>query len=263
MKVVLFCGGLGLRLRDFSEKIPKPMVNIGYRPIIWHLMKYYAHFGHKDFILCLGYRGDIFKKYFLEYNECDSNDFTLYEGGKKVSLTNNDIMDWTITFVDTGLHSNIGQRLKAVEKYLEKDEMFMANYSDGLTDMDLSRQLAEFRESESVGSFLSVKPNLSYHTVVMENDNLVKGLRPFKNCDIRINGGFFIFRQPVFDYIRNGEELVMEPFYRMIKEKRLVAHRYDGFWGPMDTFKDKQILDQLYEHGDAPWEVWKKKKDKA
>jgi glucose-1-phosphate cytidylyltransferase len=263
MKVVLFCGGLGMRLREYSDKVRKPMVNIEYRPIIWHLMKYYAHFGHKDFILCLGYRGDIFKKYFLEYNECDSNDFTLFEGGKKVSLTNNDIEDWTITFADTGQHSNIGQRLKAVQKYLNDEEIFLANYGDGLTDMDLRKQLSEFMATDAIGSFLSVKPNLSYHTVLMGKDNIVKGLQPFQDCDIRINGGFFIFRKKIFDYIRNGEELVMEPFYRLIHQKRLVAYVYDGFWGPMDTFKDKQNLDQLYEDGNAPWELWKKSEVKV
>lgn len=263
MKVVLFCGGLGMRLRDYSDKIPKPMVSIGYRPIIWHLMKYYAHFGHKDFILCLGYRGDIFKKYFLEYNECDSNDFTLYQGGKKLALSNNDIMDWTITFVDTGLHSNIGQRLKAVEKYLDGEEMFFANYSDGLTDMDLSNQLSVFSKSTATASFLSVKPNLSYHTVIVSKDDRVEELQPFKERNIRINGGFFIFKKAIFEYIKNGEELVIEPFYRLIKEKKLIAFNYDGFWGPMDTFKDKQVLDELFESGCAPWELWKSNGSKS
>jgi glucose-1-phosphate cytidylyltransferase len=259
MKVVLFCGGLGMRLRDFSEKIPKPMVNIGYRPIIWHLMKYYAHFGHKNFILCLGYRGDIFKKYFLEYNDCDSNDFTIYEGGKKLALANTDIMDWTITFADTGLHSNIGQRIKTIEKYLEGDDIFLANYSDGLTDMDLSTHISLFMKSDAIASFISVKPNLSYHTVVVSADHVVKDLRPFKERDIRVNGGFFIFRKEIFNYIKDGEELVLEPFYRLIREKKLMAYTYDGFWGPMDTFKDKQVLDELYESENAPWELWKER----
>src|SRR5215813_5222607 len=119
MKVVLFCGGLGMRLRDYSDTIPKPMINIGYRPILWHVMKYYAHYGHKDFILCLGYKADVIKDYFLNYNECLSNDFILSKGGKKLQLLNSDINDWRITFVDTGIHSNIAQRLKAVEPYLE------------------------------------------------------------------------------------------------------------------------------------------------
>ena len=135
MKVVLFCGGLGMRLRDYSETIPKPMVNIGYRPILWHVMKYYAHYGHKDFILCLGHRADAVKNYFLNYNECASNDFVLSGGGKNLELLNSDIHDWRITFADTGIHSNIGQRLRAVEMHLEGEEEFLANYCDGLTDL--------------------------------------------------------------------------------------------------------------------------------
>ena len=132
MKVVLFCGGMGMRLREYSETIPKPMVEIGYRPIIWHLMRYYAHFGHKEFILCLGYRGDLIKKYFLNYAEWLSNDFVLSNGGRDITLYNSDIGDWTISFIETGLQANIGQRLKAVEKHLADEPVFMANYSDGL-----------------------------------------------------------------------------------------------------------------------------------
>lgn len=260
MKVVLFCGGLGLRLREYSETIPKPMVPIGYRPIIWHLMKYYAYHGNKDFILCLGYRGDAFKRYFLEYDECLSNDFTLYNGGKSLSLANNDISDWTITFVDTGAHSNIGERLQAVRGHLEDEEMFLANYSDGLTDLDFGAQMTAFRDAEAVASFVSVKPNLSYHTVTTGVDGLVTDMRPFAENDMRINGGFFIFRKEIFEYMRPGEELVMEPFYRLIAERRLLAFRYDGFWGCVDTYKDKQRLDELFDRGDAPWEVWKRSK---
>src|SRR5512136_780682 len=137
MKVVLFCGGLGTRLRGLSDDIPKPMVRIGYRPILWHVMKYYAYYGHKEFILCLGYKADRIKDYFLNYNEYVSNDFTMTNGGKDIQLVKSDIQDWRITFVDTGLKSNIGQRLWAVRKYLEGEEMFLANYSDGLTDLNL------------------------------------------------------------------------------------------------------------------------------
>ena len=163
MKVVLFCGGLGTRLRDFSEAIPKPLVHIGYRPILWHVMKYYAHYGHKDFILCLGYKADLIKNYFLNYNECISNDFTLNNGGQSLSLLNSDIHDWNITFVDTGLHSNIGQRLKAVQKHLENEEVFLANYSDGLTDLILPEAIEKFYHIDKIVSFLSVRPSQTFH----------------------------------------------------------------------------------------------------
>lgn len=259
MKVVLFCGGLGMRLRDYSETIPKPMVNIGYRPILWHVMKYYAHFGHKDFILCLGHRADAVKNYFLNYNECASNDFVLSWGGKKLELYNSDIQDWRITFADTGIESNIGQRLKAVEKYLEGEEEFLANYSDGLTDLPLPQQLNHFHKHGKVASFLAVRPNLSYHMVSLEEGegNLVSGIHAINNGSVRINGGFFAFKHQIFDYLCEKEELVNGPFHRLIEDKQLIGYPYDGFWASMDTFKDKQQLENLWGSGAAPWEVWK------
>jgi glucose-1-phosphate cytidylyltransferase len=259
MKVVLFCGGLGMRLRDYSETIPKPMVTIGNRPILWQVMKYYAHYGHKDFILCLGHRADAVKNYFLNYDECVSNDFVLSGGGKKLELFNSDIHDWRITFADTGINSNIGQRLKAVEKYLDGEEEFLANYSDGLSDLPLPQQLDHFRQQDKIASFLCVRPNLSYHVVSLEegNSNLVSEISAINSGSLRINGGFFIFRKKIFDYIREKEELVVEPFQRLVEEKQLIGYPYDGFWASMDTFKDKQQLDSLCTAGVAPWEIWK------
>lgn len=256
MKVVLFCGGLGMRLRDYSEDIPKPMVPIGYRPILWHVMKYYAHHGFKDFILCLGYKADVIKKYFLNYDETVSNDFVLSNSGRDVKLLNTDIQDWTITFVDTGINANIGERLKAVEPYLKGEEMFLANYSDGLTDYPLNEMVDAFSHQDLVGSFLCVRPNLSYHVVSVNGDNRVHGIQDLNATDTWINGGYFVFRRQIFDYLREGEELVHEPFARLIAEQKLGGVRYNGFWVSMDTFKDKQRLEELYSHGDAPWQVW-------
>ncbi|MBE9009252.1 glucose-1-phosphate cytidylyltransferase [Pseudanabaenaceae cyanobacterium LEGE 13415] len=260
MKVVLFCGGLGTRLRDYSEKIPKPMVNIGYRPILWHLMKYYAHYGHKDFILCLGYKADYIKEYFLNYNECLSNDFVLSAGGKQVQMIGSDIHDWRITFVDTGLNSNIGQRLKAVEKYLEGEEMFLANYSDGLSNLPLDDFINHFMRHDKIASFLSVKPTQTFHVVSAQEDGLVKSIEHVNNANLRINGGFFALKTEIFRYMQPGEELVLEPFQRLIEKEQLVAYNYDGFWTCMDTFRDKQNLDDLYSQGTPPWEVWKTRK---
>ena len=258
MKVVLFCGGLGMRLRDYSENIPKPMVNIGYRPILWHVMKYYAHYGHKDFILCLGYRADIVKNYFLNYNECLSNDFVLSNGGKKIQLLNCDIQDWKITFVDTGSDSNIAQRLKAIEKCLEGEEVFLANYSDGLTDLPLPKLIDHFFEHNKIASFLCVKPTQSFHVVSTKNDDgAVSEIQGISRSDLWINGGYFIFRKEIFGYIHEGEELVHESFHRLIDKGELIAYKYKGFWACMDTFKDKQQLDDMYSRGEAPWEVWK------
>ena len=155
MKVVLFCGGFGMRLREYSDSIPKPMVEIGYRPILWHTMKYYAHFGHKDFILCLGYRGDVIKNYFLNYNECVSNDFVLSKGSRDPKLLNRDIDDWTITFADTGLNSNIGQRLTSIKKFLEGEDVFLANYADGFTDLHLPDMIDHFTARNKIASFIT------------------------------------------------------------------------------------------------------------
>jgi glucose-1-phosphate cytidylyltransferase len=257
MKVVLFCGGLGMRLRDYAENVPKPMVPLGYRPILWHVMKYYAHFGHTDFILCLGYRGDLIKHYFLNYEECVSNDFVLSDGGRRRELLNSDIEDWRITFVETGLNANIGERLMAVRPHLRGEEMFLANYADGVSDLHLPDQIEDARGRGAVASFLSVKPSLSYHFLTSTADGVVTSFRDIAQSGLRVNGGYFVFRQEIFDYMREGEELVLEPFERLIAAQQLVGYPHDGFWLPMDTAKDKKRLDDLHDAGDAPWWVWK------
>ncbi len=257
MKVVLFCGGLGMRLREYSEIIPKPMVTIGYRPILWHVMKYYAHFGHKEFILCLGYKADVIKDYFLNYNEYLSNDFVLSNGGKDLQLIHSDIDDWKITFVDTGLTSNIGQRLKAVQPYVAGEEMFLANYADGLSDCPLPILIESLRARKKTAIFLSTRPGITFHIVSSDGNGVVRDIMDVSKSEIWINGGFFVFRSSIFDYIRPGEELVQEPFRRLIEKQELITHRYEGFFLGMDTFKEKQRLDDMYARGETPWEVWK------
>lgn len=259
MKVVLFCGGLGMRLREYPDNVPKPMVPVGYRPILWHLMKYYAFWGHTDFILCLGYRGDSIKSFFLNYEECHSNDFILSEGGRKKTPLSSDIQDWRITFVDTGLGSSIGERLVAVRPHLQGEEVFLANYADGLTDLALPRQIAHFEEHGAIASFLSVKPNLSYHHVATDADGHVTGFVEMADSGLRVNGGFFVFRQEIFDHIREGEDLVAQPFERLIGRGELLAYPYDGFWLPMDTAKDRDRIERLVAEGRAPWELWKRR----
>lgn len=256
MKVVLFCGGLGTRLRDVSESLPKPMVPIGYRPILWHLMKYYAHFGHRDFILCLGYRSDAIKQYFLTYDERLTNDFTMKGSGRGLDLFGRDIDDWRITFIDTGLHSNIGQRLLAIREFVKDEEIFMANYSDGLTDLGLDSYLASFRASGKLAALVAIKPTQNFHVVHLNGGNLVSDIRQSAEAGFRINGGFFIFRNGIFDYIRDGEELVEQPFRRLVADGQLIAYPHDGFWRCMDTFKDKQGFDEMCANGVRPWEVW-------
>ena len=257
MKVVLFCGGFGMRLREFSESVPKPLVQIGSRPILWHVMKYYAHFGHKEFILCLGWKGSEIKDYFLRYNECMSNDFVLRAGGAKIDLLSSDIHDWNITFVDTGPTASIGERLVAVQPHLAGEETFLANYTDGLSDLPLPDMVDLFRDTRSVASFVSVRPSHSFHSVTMNDQGHVEDLQSIGDSSVWINGGFFVLSREIFDYIKPGEDLVADPFQRLITERRLSTLRYEGFWSCMDTYKEMQNLEDIYARGNAPWKVWK------
>lgn len=258
MKVVLFCGGQGMRLRDFSDKIPKPMVPIGYRPILWHVMKYYAAYGHRDFILCLGYKADSIKRYFVEYDEFLSNDFVLSGSAASPQLLHRDIHDWNITFVDTGYASTIGERLRRVREHLEGEEMFLANYSDNLTDYPLPQMVERMEQDpELVASFLAVKPPHSFHVAQMDETDRVVDIHETRQADLWINGGYFCLRQEIFEHLHEGEELVLEPFHRLLEQRRLVGLRYEGFWQNMDTFKDRTLLNGMHERGEGPWEIWR------
>jgi len=256
MKVVLFCGGLGTRLRDYSETIPKPLVEVGSRPILWHLMKYYAHYGHKEFILCLGHGARAIKEFFLKYEECVSNDFVLAPGTREVKLLHKDIDDWRITFVDTGHNATIGERLRRVREHLGSDEMFLANYADGLADLDLAAYVDAFRSRGKIACFLSVPAPHTFHIVHADAEDHVTKLELVTQSPVRINAGFFVLRRAIFDYMRPGEDLVVQPFERLIGERQLVAVPYDGFWRNMDTFKDKMQLDDMVAQGNVPWQVW-------
>ena len=256
MKVVLFCGGFGMRLRGYSEAIPKPMVTIGCRPILWHVMKYYAHFGHKDFILCLGWKADVIREYFLNDHGRLSNDYVRSGGVERVRPPSSDIEDWRIAFVDSGIHANIGQRLKAVQKHLDGEPTFLANYADGLTDLCLPDLIDFHDDRRAVATFLSVRPTSSFHLVTSDDQGYVRNIRPIADANVWMNGGYMIFDRRIFDYIRDGEELVAEPFARLIAERRLATFRYDGFWCCMDTYKEKQMLDDRYARGDTPWRLW-------
>jgi glucose-1-phosphate cytidylyltransferase len=253
VKVVIFCGGLGVRMGEATQRIPKPMIPVGSQPILWHIMKWYASWGHSDFVLCLGYRAEIVKEYFLSYNEALANDFVLSNGGREVELLGSDISDWRVTFVDTGARATIGERLRLVAPYIGDDPMFLATYGDGLTDAPLDDMVATLETSGKTGLFVSVRPRLEYHVVQADGDGVVESLESLASADIRINGGYFVFRREIFDVIEPGEELVHEPFARLIERRDLLAYVYDGFWEPMDTIKDKQKLDALLDGGSAPW----------
>lgn len=257
MRVVLFCGGQGLRLRDHSESLPKPMVSVGYRPILWHVMRTYAHWGHRDFILALGYRADTIKDYFLGYNEALSNDFVLHRGGRELELVSQDIEDWEIRFADTGLHTNVGQRLLALADHLQDEDMFLANYGDVLTDAPLPSIIEHFRQSGKLAGFVAVRPRpYTFHLVDVTGDHRVSGIQDIGSSDLWINGGYLMFRREFLAEIGPGEDLVPDVFPRLIERGLLAAYRYDGFWAPMDTIRDWQRLGAMADSGNMPWAVW-------
>jgi len=257
MKVVLFCGGLGMRMRTSNDSLPKPMIPVGNRPVLWHIMRYYAHFGHTEFILCLGYGAGAVKQYFLDYQETHSNDFVLSGGGAEVEMLGTDISDWRITFVDTGMETPIGERLRRVRTHLGDDEMFLANYGDVLTDAPMNDMIAKVRASDAVGSLLAVKPQDSFHVVHIDGDDRIRGFEPVVDMNMRINGGYFVLRQQIFDYLHEGEDLVGDACARAAAEGRMLAVPFDGFWAPMDTLKERSALEERFYSGRTPWMVWR------
>ena len=256
MKVVLFCGGLGLRMRSSDDSAPKPMMPIGHRPVLWHVMRYYAHFGHTEFILCLGYGARAVKDYFLNYHETHSNDFVLTKGGEHIELISSDISEWSITFVDTGIDTAIGERLRRVRRYLDDDEIFLANYGDVLTDAPVNNIIDEVAASDVAGSLLAVPPQDSFHVVDINSASRITAFTPAAEMNMRINGGYFVLKQDIFEYLNEGEDLVMNACVRAAEDGRMLAIPYDGFWAAMDTLKERSWLEDLYRTGRCPWAVW-------
>lgn len=255
MKVVLFCGGYGMRMRDGAgDGPPKPMQMVGPRPLIWHVMRYYAHFGHKEFILCLGYGASHIKNYFLTYQEAASNDFVMHDG--QIELMHSDISDWKITFVDTGLESAIGERLRRARPFLEGDKYFLANYADVLTDAPMDDVVAKFHQSGAAASMIVVPPESSFHCVNISEAGEVKDITPLSEMSVWINGGYFVLSDEIFDYIPRGGDLVADGCASLAGEGRLFGYSYQGFWKPADTFKERAELDAGYHRGDRPWMVW-------
>ena len=234
MKVVLFCGGLGLRLRGVTGLVPKPMVPIGGRPLLWHIMKYYAHFGHREFLLCVGHQSDVIKRYF-------GRDTFRAEG-------------WRVDFVDTPIEASIGERFFAVRDRID-DDTFLTNYGDTVTDVPLPALIEAHRASGRAAILLAVPPNYTFNVVTTNGSDLVSSFEDIGDSGIRINGGYFVFDRAVFDYLEAGEDLP-EMFARLIAADELVSYAYDGFWAPMDTLKDKERLEALVESGGSVWQVW-------
>jgi glucose-1-phosphate cytidylyltransferase len=255
MKVVLLCGGLGTRIREYSEAIPKPMIPIGHEPVLWHVMQYYRQYGHLDFVLCMGYKATVIKEFFLGYKPQIYTDCVVSASGSKVELLGKPQEDWRVALIDTGIWRNIGERLWAVRDQVQGEEMFLANYSDGLTDVDLDDMIAKFKKSGKVACFLAVHPPLTFHLADIDETGRVRAMRASDDANIWINGGYFIMRPEIFDYMREGEELVVEPFRRLIEADQLMAYKYTGFWRAMDTLRDRQALEDMVERGNMPWRI--------
>jgi len=256
MKVVLFCGGLGMRMRDGVTSGPKPMAMIGDRPLMWHVMRYYAHFGHTDFVLCLGYGASYVKDFFLNYDETRSNDFVLEGGARQVKLFKTDISDWRITFVDTGLNSAIGERLRRVRRFVDGEDMFLANYADVFTDAPLPDMIERFAASDAAVSLLAVPPKSSHHVVDVGDDGLITQVTAVKDLRQWENGGYFVLRPEIFDHLHQGEDLVQDALGRLIPQRRVLAYPYKGYWSPADTVKERAQMEEMYYRGQCPWMVW-------
>ena len=255
MKVVLFCGGYGMRMRNTEDDvIPKPLQMVGPRPLLWHVMRYYAQYGHKDFILCLGYGAEQIKEFFLTYRETESNDFVLRDG--HVELLGSDISDWTVTLVDTGLESSIGERLRRIRKHLGDDDYFLANYADVLTDAPLDKIIDWAVRAGADASMLIVPPQQSFHCVDVAPNGEVKEILPVSQFPVWQNGGYFVLRQEVIDLIPENGDLVGDACEALSGTGRLIGYRHDGFWKPADTFKERAELDSGYRQGVRPWMVW-------
>ena len=255
MKVVLFCGGLGRRIREYSESVPKPMIPIGNQPILWHVMQYYSQYGHNDFILCLGYKASIIKEFSLSYRPHVYTDCVVLEFGSKVELLGEVREDWRVTMVDTGVWRNIGERLWTVRDHVHDEDMFLANHSDGLSDVNLNDMIDRFKTSGKLACFLAIRPPLTYHQADIDNTGRVREFRTSDRSEIWINGGYFLFRKGIFEYMREGEELMIEPFRRLIADNQLMAYKHESFWRSMDTLRDRQTLEDLIEQGKMPWRL--------
>lgn len=261
MKVVILCGGYGTRIRDVSDNIPKPMIPVGRLPILWHVMKYYASFGHREFILCLGYKGQVIKEFFLNY-EAQTRDCTVTLGANNKSIeyhTNHEESDWRVTLADTGLETMTGGRLRRIQQYIGDDANFMLTYGDGVSNVDLNKLLTFHQSHERVLTVTGVRPPGRFGELMADEQSIVTEFnekpQATGGC---ISGGFFVCRRELFDYLDDRENLVFEqePIRALVSDQQLAVYEHDDFWQCMDTYRDWQFLNGLIEKGKAPWKIW-------
>jgi glucose-1-phosphate cytidylyltransferase len=257
MKVVILCGGLGTRMREETEFRPKPMVEIGGRPILWHIMKSYAHYGFSDFVLCVGYKGQIIKEWFLNY-EAWNSDFTLTLGEPGSVEFHGGHLEtgWRVTVADTGFETMTGGRVKRVQRYVGDDDVFMVTYGDGLSDVNIGDLLAFHRRHGKLATVTATRPLSRFGVVDVDADQMVRTFREKPVADDWVNSGFFVFGREFFDYLNEESILEREPLEALARDEEIMAYRHDGFWRPMDTYRETLLLNELWASGKAPWAVW-------
>lgn len=258
MKVVILAGGRGTRLSEESYIKPKPMVEIGEAPILWHIMKIYSYYGYNEFVICLGYKGYSIKEYFANYYRHMSDAITFdFTEGNASEIHHNSAEPWKVTLVDTGLNTMTGGRIKRVEPYLE-GKPFMLTYGDGVSNVNIDKLVKSHQKSKKVATITAVQPDGRFGRLELDNNSIVGFTEKVRGDEGWINGGFMVFQPEVFDYIRDGDKSVLEldPLQNLARDGQLNAYKHDGFWQPMDTLREKIILEELWENQRAPWKVW-------
>jgi glucose-1-phosphate cytidylyltransferase len=258
IKVVILCGGMGTRLKEETEFRPKPLVEVANRPIIWHIMKIYSHYGFNDFILCLGYKGEMVKEYFLNY-EAMNNDFTINLNSKRQIVYHDHELrekdNWNVTLVDTGLQTQTGGRVKLIEKFIQ-EELFMLTYGDGVADINIDQVLRLHQKANKIGVLSAVHPLSRYGVIDHDHSGQVLGFKEKPRLDGLVNGGFFVFKKEFFNYLNKDSVLEKGPLEQLAQERQLATYIHTGFWKCMDTFKDANELNQMWNEGNAPWKIW-------
>lgn len=259
VKVVILCGGKGTRLREETEFRPKPLIHIGDMPILWHIMKTYSFYGYNDFILCLGYKGEMIKKYFLYFEEL-TNDFTLHLRSQETRITHHNtgpLENWHITFVDTGQEAQTGARIAKIRKYIGSDDYFLLTYGDGVANINLDALIDHHKKMDKVLTVTGVH-SMSVFGILKHKDGLVKSFREKPKIDDTISGGYFVCSNKVFDYLSEDDACIFEdkPMKRLAREQQLAMYQHDGFWYCMDTHKHYEELNAIWQKGEAPWKVW-------
>lgn len=256
-QVVILCGGKGTRLREQTEEIPKPLVEIGGMPILWHIMKSYDSRGFKDFILCLGYKGEKIKDFFVNFHYRSKDDFDLIRGVPKTLSRRslNDVNNWNVTFAETGLETNTGGRIKKIEKYITGDTFF-TTYGDGLSGVNFNEQLKYHKSHKKIATMTCVQPKSQFGVVEIGAKNLVQKYLEKPQMRQWVNGGFFVFDKEIFSLIHENDVLEQEPMGRLETRRQIVAYPFKGFWACMDTYKDAQTLNELWSRSAAPWKTW-------